>query len=200
MSLQGISWQTYEALRKDLDREHRHHRLTFYHGQLEIMAPSPEHELYKRTLGRLVETIAEELNVDYQPLGSVTLRYTGQSGAEPDECFYIANAAAIRGQQRLDADNPLPPDLVIEIDITSFSTTRLAVYAELDIPEVWLFNGQQLTFYHLQTGRYVTSDRSLAFPTVPVTQITPFLARALTSSYPVLVREFRDWLQGLSET
>jgi Uma2 family endonuclease len=98
----------------------------------------------------------------------------------------------------LDADNPLPPDLVIEIDITSFSTTRLAAYAELGISEVWLFNGQQLTFYHLQSGSYVESDRSLAFPSVPVTQITPFLARALTSSYPVLVREFRDWLQGLS--
>jgi Uma2 family endonuclease len=194
--LSGISWATYESLRTDLEREHRHYRLTFYHGTLELMPPSPEHELYKKTLGRFVETIAEELDLDYQPLGSVTLRYTGHSGAESDECFYFGNAARVRGQQRLEPDNPLPPDLVVEIDITSVSSHRLAVYAELGIPEVWLFDGQDLSLYLLDNGQYLTREQSRLFPTIPIPDIAGFLNRALTSPYPALVREFRAWLQG----
>lgn len=57
--LSGISWQTYETLLKELSD--RRLRLTYNHGNLEIMAPSPEHELGKEVLGRFVETLAEEL-------------------------------------------------------------------------------------------------------------------------------------------
>ena len=56
--LDGIRWQTYEALRDDLEAQHRHLRLTYYSDTLEIVSPSPEPELYKKTAGRLVETLA----------------------------------------------------------------------------------------------------------------------------------------------
>ncbi len=50
--LSGISWQTYETLRSELSD--RHFRLTYNRGTLEIMAPSPEHELSKEVLGRFL--------------------------------------------------------------------------------------------------------------------------------------------------
>nr|WP_245817407.1 Uma2 family endonuclease [Hydrococcus rivularis] len=89
ITLSGISWQTYETLLKELS--HRRLRLTYNRGTLEIMAPSPEHELYKKVLGRFVETIAEELEINIYPLGSTTFQRPQLSGAEPDECFYLQN-------------------------------------------------------------------------------------------------------------
>lgn len=48
IQLSGISWQTYIALLTELSVDRRL-RLTYHRGSLEIMAPSPEHELYKET-------------------------------------------------------------------------------------------------------------------------------------------------------
>lgn len=65
--LSGISWQTYENLLTELSASRRL-RLTYNRGTLEIMVPSPEHESYKKVLGRFVETLAEELEVNIQPV------------------------------------------------------------------------------------------------------------------------------------
>jgi len=40
-------------------------------------------------------------------------------GIEPDQCFYIQNESAIRGKKRLDLTVDPPPDLALEIDVTS---------------------------------------------------------------------------------
>jgi len=41
--LSGISWRTYETLLQELSS--RRLRITYNRGNLEIMAPSPDHEL-----------------------------------------------------------------------------------------------------------------------------------------------------------
>ncbi len=97
--LSGISWKTYETLLEELSD--RRLRLTYNRGNLEIMAPYPEHELNKQVLGRFIETIAEELEVSIYPLGSTTFKQPELSGAEPDKCFYIRNIAAVQGKRRL---------------------------------------------------------------------------------------------------
>jgi len=195
--LDGIRWQTYEALRDDLEAQHRHLRLTYYSGTLEIMSPSPEHELYKKTAGRFVETLAEELALDYYPLGSTTYKRANFAAVEPDECFYFRNAAAVQGLRRIDLERDPPPDLALEIDITYSSMNRLSVYAALGVPEVWRYDGQRLMIYQLQNGTYAESDRSLAFPNFPITQLSEFLNRAIDSNYPALIREFREWVRKL---
>nr|WP_200892538.1 Uma2 family endonuclease [Aliterella atlantica] len=129
--LSGISWQTYQALRSELSE--RRLRLTYNRGTLEIMAPSPEHELNKKVMGRFVETLAEELGIQVYPLGSTTFQRPELSGAEPDECFYIRNIALVRGKKRLDFSVDPGPDLVIEIDITSSSPNRLQVYEPIPL-------------------------------------------------------------------
>jgi Uma2 family endonuclease len=60
--LSGISWRTYETLLDELSDRHFH--LTDYRGNLEIMAPFPEHEFSKKVMGHFVETLAEELSKD----------------------------------------------------------------------------------------------------------------------------------------
>ncbi|MFM7449899.1 MAG: Uma2 family endonuclease [Leptolyngbyaceae cyanobacterium] len=132
--LSGISWQTYETLLKELSD--RRLRLTYNRGTLEIMAPSPEHELGKTLMGRFVETLAEESEIPIYPLGSTTFKRPELSGAEPDECFYIRRIGAVQGKKRLDLTQDPAPDLVVEIDVTSSSQNRLQVYADLGVAEV----------------------------------------------------------------
>jgi Uma2 family endonuclease len=195
--LSGISWRTYENLLQELS--HRHVRLTYYRGDLEIMAPSPEHERLKKVSGRFVETIAEELEIRIEPLGSTTFKHPQLSGAEPDECFYIFNIDAVRGKKRLDLAQDPAPDLVLEIDITSSSQTRLQVYAELGVAEVWIYDGRSLSVQQLQGSNYIPALTSQFFPGIPVPDIAPFLQQTGTTDYLDLVREFRNWVRRVRQ-
>jgi Uma2 family endonuclease len=193
IELSGISWQTYETLLHEL--RDRRLRLTYYHDNLEIMTPSPEHELYKEVMGRFVETIAEELEIRIYPLGSTTFKLPDISGAEPDKCFYIKNLGAVKGKARLNLDRDPPPDLVIEIDITSSSRHRLTIYAGMGVPEIWRYEGQSFEIYQLCDREYISSDRSLAFPNLPLLEIQNFLQHATTMDYLELVGAFRRWVK-----
>ena len=192
--LSGISWQTYETLLKELSD--RRLRLTYNRGNLEIMAPSPEHELGKTVMGRFVETLAEESDLQIYPLGSTTFKRPELSGAEPDECFYIRQIGAVRGKKRLDLAEDPAPDLVIEIDVTSSSVSRLQVYADLGIAEVWIYDGDSLIIKQLQNGTYITSQTSQFFLNIPIPEIAGFLQQAETIDYLELVKAFRQWVRS----
>lgn len=195
--LSGISWQTYETLRSELSD--RHFRLTYNRGTLEIMAPSPEHELSKEVLGRFIETLAEESELSIYPLGSTTFQKQKLSGAEPDKCFYIRNIALVRGKKRLDLTIDPGPDLAIEIDITSSSPNRLQVYADLGVAEVWIYDGESLTIEQLQNGVYSKSQTSQFFPNISILEIAGFVQQARTVDYLELVKAFRLWVRSQSE-
>lgn len=195
--LSGISWQTYERLLDELCD--RRLRLTYNRGNLEIMAPSSGHELSKEVLGRFVETLAEELQVQIYPLGSTTLNRAELSGAEPDKCFYIRNIDAVRGKRRLNLDDDPAPDLVIEIDVTSGSKNRLQIYGSLGVAEVWIYDGNSLAIKQLQNGEYVNGSVSQFFPNVPVAEIAGFLQQAETVDYLELVKIFRAWVKDQIE-
>jgi Uma2 family endonuclease len=194
VQLSGISWQTYEALLAEIGD--RQIRLTYNRGNLEIMVPSPEHERFKTIMGRFVETLAEELDVRIEPLGSTTFKRPELSGAEPDECFYIQNISAIKGKKRIDLNQDPPPDLVVEIDITSRSENSLQVYADLAVPEVWIYNGARFRINRLENGEYVECESSLAFPSLPILEIVRFLEQAETMDYLELVKAFRNWVKS----
>ncbi|WP_199302880.1 Uma2 family endonuclease [Oscillatoria sp. FACHB-1406] len=195
--LSGISWQTYETLLEEL--RDRRLRLTYNRGNLEIMAPSPEHELSKKVMGRFVETLAEETNVSIYPLGSTTFKHPESVGVEPDECFYFRNIDRVRGKKRLDPNEELAPDLAIEIDVTSSSENRLQVYADLGVGEIWIYNGLSLVIQRLQNRTYIPSENSQFFPDIPIAEIAIFLQQATTSDYLELVRNFRSWVRNQIE-
>ncbi|QLE51583.1 Uma2 family endonuclease [Nostoc sp. C057] len=193
--LSGISWQTYENLLTELSASRRL-RLTYNRGTLEIMVPSPEHENYKKVLGRFVETLAEELEVRIQPLGSTTFKRPELSGAEPDECFYIKNVKFIKGKKRINLQQDPPPDLVVEIDITSSSKNRFQVYADMGVPEIWRYDGTIFSINILRNDQYIAVDQSLAFPNLPLTEISNFLEQVGEKDYLELVKEFRQWVKS----
>lgn len=194
IELSGISWQTYETLLHEL--RDRRLRLTYFLGNLEIMTPLPEHERYKKVIGRFVETLAEELKIEIAPLGSTTFKLQGIGGVEPDECFYIENLEAVRGKTRLNLELDPPPDLVVEIDITSSSRDRFAVYASMGIPEIWCYDGQAFAIYQLRDREYISCSQSLAFPNLPLLEIQSFLEQTTTADYLNLIDTFRRWIRS----
>ncbi len=198
VKLSGISWNTYQLIKAEPDN--RNLRLTYYQGILEIMAPSPEHEYYKKVIGRFVETLAEEFVVNLYPLGSTTLeREDLASGSEPDECFYLTvrKIQLVKGKKRIDLTQDPAPDLVVEVDITSRSKHREQVYTALQIPEIWRYDGQALTLLTLQDGAYTQTLNSLAFPKIEAKSIELFLKQAMEKDYLGLIDEFRQWLRSL---
>ena len=193
--LDNISWKTYETLLDEL--QHRSNlRLTYDKGKLEIMSPFDPHEGYKKLVGRCVETITEELNINIRSLGSRTCRRQDLAkGLEPDQCYYIANEAIVRELEQIDLEVNPPPDLVIEIDITSHSLNRMDLYLALEVPEVWCYNGETLQFYCLEDGAYRRVETSPTFPFLSSNKILYFIEQRATIGETALIRSFRQWIR-----
>ncbi|MEG4204943.1 Uma2 family endonuclease [Microcoleus sp. Pol7_A1] len=194
--LKNISWKTYESLLNELAQQ-RGIRLTYDRGNLEIMTPSAPHEGSKKILGRFVESVSEELNVEIRSLGSLTCRREDLArGLEPDQCYYIQNEDVVWDKQQIDLNQDPPPDLVVEIDVTSSSIDRLSLYASLGVPEVWRYDGNRLIIYQLEAQEYAERDVSPTFPFLSQVEMLRFLELRRTTKENALIRLFREWVRS----
>jgi Uma2 family endonuclease len=194
--LDGVSWEAYEQLLRDLGN--RPIRVTYDRGKLEIMAPLINHERWKSRYGRLIEVMCEELDLDVEMAGSTTFRREDlDRGLEPDECYYLQHADAVRGKNELDLTVDPPPDLVIEVDITHKSVPKEPIYAALGAPELWRFDGKKLTVLRLRKGKYHPAASSGVFPFLPLERFQEFAVRLASERQPKVLREFRAWVRGL---
>jgi Uma2 family endonuclease len=193
--LHNVSWQQYVTIGDALP-DWPGLRLTYDRGALEFMTTSQEHEIYKAWLGRLVETLAEELNLAILPCGSATFRKEElERGLEPDQCYWIAHERQMRGKLAWDPQSDPPPDLVLEIEVTRSALGRMGIYAALGVPEVWRFDGETLHVHLLEGNGYRAADGSPTFPGVPVAGIVPFLRPSQELDYLGTVRAFRAWVR-----
>lgn len=193
--LGNISWQTYQALLKDIE-EQPAIRLTYDRGQLEIMTPLDPHESYKKLMGRFVEALTEELSIEIRSLGSKTCKREDLArGLEPDQCYYIQNERVVREIDQIDLNQYPPPDLVIEIDITSSSINRLDLYAALGVPEVWRYDGSTIRIYQLKETNYQLCDFSPTFPFLHPSEVVRFLEMRKMGETS-LMRSFREWVRN----
>ena len=195
VTLYGVRWETYEHLLTDL-ANCSVPRVTFDQGVLEIMSPTAEHEEYKHMLTLLVEVAAEEFRVNLRGLGSTTFKRPDlQKGFEPDSCFYIQSAPRIRGKRQIDLPQDPPPDLLIEIDVTSSSINRFALFAQAGVPEVWRYDGSQLQILTLKGQEYVEVERSIAFPPLTPSIIAQFVEDGVELERLEWLRRVRDWVR-----
>jgi Uma2 family endonuclease len=193
--LQGISWDTYEHLLADLANRSVP-RLTFDQGVLEIMSPTPEHEEYKHMLALLVEMVAAELRINIRGFGSATFtRKDLHKGFEPDACFYIGSTPRIRGKRKISLPQDPPPDLLIEIDVTSSSLDRFALFARTGVPEVWRYNGSQLQIFTLTGQEYIEVEQSIAFPLLTNTVIAQFVENGIELDRVEWLDRLREWIR-----
>jgi Uma2 family endonuclease len=165
--LRNVGWSGYEALLAMIGDGHT--RVTYDRGDVELMSPSRDHDLFAELIGDVIKTVTEELNIPCQSLRSTTWRRrVKERGLEADNCFYLSNLMRLRGVGRdIDLAVDPPPDLAVEIEISRSALDRMGVYAGLGIPEVWRFDGDTLTIERLQAdGSYATMDRSVELPMV----------------------------------
>jgi Uma2 family endonuclease len=194
--LYDVSWETYEHLLADhLDASSP--RFTYDEGTLEIMSPSGKHEKTNRSIAMLVETIAIEWSIELENFGSTTFKRKDlKRGFEPDSCFYFQNAESVRDKDAIDLRADPPPDLVIEIDITSGSSYKLPIYAALGIPEVWRYTGKRLIILVLTDGVYVETEQSLALPGLTAVTIGRFIEESQTFKRLAWIKRIQEWARS----
>jgi Uma2 family endonuclease len=196
--LQDVSWQEFETILAELG-DHRGSRLAYDGGMLEIMMPLPEHEDDKEIIGDLIKALLEELDIEFRSLGSTTFKKPTTQGLEPDQCFYIQHEAAIRGRKRIDLSVDPPPDLAIEIDVTS--RTHSNIYEALSVPELWRFDQGTMQINVLDSGRYQEVPESLIFQGLTLKQVIPhYLAESKKLGRNKVLKAFRQWVREQIET
>jgi Uma2 family endonuclease len=194
MLLKDISWQKLEKILEEMG-ERRAARISYSDGWLEIMVPLPEHEKDKEIFGELVRILLDKLEINFEPFGSTTLKNERMRQAvEADTSFYIQNQGAVIGKNRIDLNIDPPPDLAIEIDITS--RTRFENYEILGVPELWRYKQQGLEIFLLQEGKYVKSQSSPNFPDIPIIElVNEYVRQCLSIGRSQAMRNFKSWVK-----
>jgi Uma2 family endonuclease len=193
VSLRNLDWQTYQQMRC-LIRDRTRARLTYDRGTLEITMPLEEHETAARLIERFILILVFELGMKMKTMGSTTLnREDLDRGTEPDNGYYIQNQPQVAGR-KVDLTTDPPPDLIVEVDITSTDINKNQLYASLGVPEFWRFNGEDWRIYQLQGQSYVECDRSPTFAIVEKADLYRFLAQAQQDEIEAEMN-FRTWVR-----
>jgi len=194
--LNDVSWEFYEQMLEEFGTRRILH--SYVDGELSIMSPIGfPHEHSKRLIVRLVDALTEEFRIPVVSLGNLTLKSAEMlRGAEPDDGYFVANEHRMRGKREYDPQTDPPPDLLIEIDVTSPSLNRLPVYAALGVPEVWVYDGTTVRVLLRAGDGYQNVEESVAFPFLPMDEFSKWVERAYDSDETTWILEFRGWLRN----
>ena len=196
--MRGISWETYESLVRELEGQQL--RLTYDRGMLEIMSPSPKHGNVGKLVARIVEMYTLEKSIPLVGFGNTTWKSKAlKKGAEADECYYVQHAEWAAGREEFDLNVDPPPDLVIEVDITSSSLNKQQIYADLGVPELWRHEDERLQVLLLDkaTKTYVASPTSLSLPDLLPEVVDRFVAmRKSGATDTAILADFTRWVRG----
>jgi Uma2 family endonuclease len=178
--LRQIGWDAYEKIVEGLAEAHV--RTTYDRGDLEIVSPLPIHEVIKVWFHYFLLALALEVGFPFKSMSQTTFRRRARNrGLEPDDCYYLASAEKVHDWATLNLDRDPPPDLVLEVENTCSCLDRMDVYASLDVPEVWRFDGEEWHVHLLgPNGVYRESPSSAALPYLPIPEIMPLLEQSLS--------------------
>jgi Uma2 family endonuclease len=147
----SLSWEQFEAIYRAFESVPGV-KFRYLDGQLEIMTISEEHEDFKSTIARLLETYLDEKQIRSYRRGSPSLGNKEiKALSEPDESYNIGT-------------RKLYPDLVIEVVSTSGGVDKLEGYRRMGVAKVWYWEDGVLDVYHLTGDRYEKLNHSQLFP------------------------------------
>lgn len=174
------TWEEFEKL-EALTADAPGLRITYLDGCVEFMTFGEQHEIIKSILAILLETYFFEIGINFIPVGSATRRAKEKGASfEPDESYYI-------GEKK---ENP---DLAIEINITSGSIDKLEKYKRFQIPEVWFWENNQLSVYHLTNDNYQQIPQSQFLPELDIN----LLARCVLM--PSIIEARTEFIKGIRQ-
>lgn len=196
MVLPHVSWDTFERLVDEIGETH--YRVAYLNGRLEFMTVSLKHERFGEWFAQLIFLIAVEMEIEIVSGGATTLKSAlAEVGLEPDKCYWIKHEARMRDKEEWEAAKDPPPDLAVEIDISTSWLDRLEIYARLKVPEVWRFDGESLRVLVLgSNGKYKVRSKSLTFPSLPIDGFVAFVKKLGSAGEVSLTREFATWLRS----
>lgn len=171
------SWQEYQHLCEQRG-DGSIPRIKYRNGEVLLMSPLPVHGRDAHLLANIVMALLDHDEREYDAFTPVTMSLPQESGIEPDYSFYIDNWQAVSGKKRIDWGQDPAPDLVIEIDVTSYSDVR--DYLPYRVREVWLLRNQQLLIHQLQGENYQLQTHSCYFPNFDLAQT---IARCVQIAY-----------------
>ncbi len=178
--LHGISWDTYSAMLKDIGDGAP--RLTYDNGLLEIEVPGRLHEQVKKLVGTLAERAMDRSKIAFEPSGATTWRKEADlKGLEADDCYHVQHIQEVLGKIELDLTIDPPPDLAIEVEVTTPMINKLEVYRGLKVPELWRIKSDGSCDMYLL-------DAVGAYQPITISVAIPILTPAIVSHY-VLMRE-----------
>ncbi|MBN3873480.1 Uma2 family endonuclease [Nostoc sp. JL33] len=156
-------------------------RITYLDGCVEFMTLGEQHEAIKSVIAILLALYFFEKNINFFPVGSATRRAKEKGASfKPDESYYI-------GEKK---ENP---DLAIEINITSGSIDKLEKYKRFQIPEVWFWENNQLSVYHLTNDNYEQIPESQLLPELDI----KLLARCVL--IPSIIEARTEFIKGIRQ-
>lgn len=196
LELSNVDWDEYEHLLSQMDMLPGH-RLSYDRGRLIIVSPKREHEFFKLFVGKMSQVLAEELGIEVEATGATTLRRKELGkGVEPDESFYVQNAANVLGHLEFDMEVDPPPDVAIEIDMTNDLLDKFPTYAALGVPEIWRYDGKTTHFYKLVGEHYEAIQNSLAFPLLTAEDLMRCLEQSKVEGQTATLKAFRQMLRA----
>ncbi len=188
------TWEEYQAVSQQRG-DSSIPRLKYRHGELLLMSPLPQHGKDAHILASIITTLLDHLDREYDAFTPVTMELPEESGIEPDYCFYIDNWEAVLGKKRINWRIDPPPDLALEIDVTSYSDVN--DYLPYRVPEVWMFKRDKLRIYQLQGNAYTLQPQSRYFPDI---DLQALIDRCLQIAYDrntsAAIRDLRQRLRN----
>ncbi len=188
------TWEDYQILcQQRSDRTIP--RLKYRSGEVIIMSPLPKHGRDAHVIASIITTLLDYCEREFDAFTPITMELPQESGIEPDYCFYIDNWQAISGKNRIIWTVDPPPDLVLEIDVTSY--TDINDYIPYQVPEIWLYKQKQLLIYQLHHNSYLLQQHSLYFPSLDIHKIVQqCLETAYNRNTSAAIRELRKFLNS----
>lgn len=149
--LTDATWEDFEKLTGE---DYLGYLASYRDEEIIIVSPGRNHENTKGLTGDLIIAFCDAVEIDYYHFGSTTLKNTPQVGKEPDDSYAIGT----------DKDFP---DLAIEVNYSSGGIQALAIYLELGVKEVWMWDkNDKLSFYVLEGNQYVKKEQSFVLPSL----------------------------------
>jgi Uma2 family endonuclease len=190
------TWKDYQAL-VERRGDRANPRIKYRSGEILLMSPLPKHGREAHIIADLITVLLDHLGQKYEAFTPMTMALPEISGLEPDYSFYINNWQAAVGKDRIDWSTEPPPDLALEIDVTSY--TEVNDYLPYRVPEVWLYKKNQLIIYALDGDRYTIVSSSHYFPNLNLQEIlAECLEIARDRSASVAMRVLRGRFPGAS--
>ncbi len=189
------TWDEYQVLSQQRGKGSIP-RLKYRDGEVILMSPLPQHGRDTSLIADIIKILLDHTEREYDAFTPITMELPKESAIEPDYCFYIDNWEAVSGKKRINWSVEPPPDLVLEIDVTSY--TDVNDYLPYRVPEVWLFKKTQLHIHQLQDITYLLQPQSRYFPGI---DLQGMIERCLQIAYDRNTSAaIRDLRQRLSNT